>query len=367
MQDLLGYEGKVCVVTGYASGMGKATCELLIKLGAKVYGMDRNELVIDGMEKFIATDLSNKQSIDSAFAQLPDKIDCFFGVAGLSGAKTSYWTTFTVNFIANKYMTEQYLEKRMDRGGAIVYVTSCGGLMWEKWQKEYKKVMKCKTWDEMVAFMKKVSPKDGVGGMAYTLAHGSYPSVICEIPEWNGTVIRLVSRNRDDIIKLSELVRRAWVCYNNKELGIIAEDENGVHNAISPTVLKTARGYEMNIILRSNITSERYPDGVFHAHPEYHAIKKESIGLIEAQGLFILPGRLEEELKVIGRYIEQKLPLPPQFAAYNVLYDAAVKCGGEYALQSALGIICAEILKNTAVFKDNRHTIEFLNGLGFNK
>lgn len=170
MRDLFGYSGKVCVVTGSASGMGKATCELLVELGAKVYGLDRNELDIDGMEKFITTDLSNKQSIDDAFAQLPKKIDCFFGVAGLSGAKTSYWTTFTVNFIANKYITEQYLEKRMDRGGAIVFVTSCGGLMWEKWQKEYKKVMKCKTWDEMVAFMKKVSPKDGVGGMAYTLS-----------------------------------------------------------------------------------------------------------------------------------------------------------------------------------------------------
>ena len=52
----------------------------------------------------------------------------------------------------------------------------------------------------------------------------------------------------------------------------------------------------MNVILRSNITSEKYPDGIFHAHPEYHSIKKESIGLIEAQGLFILPGRLEEKL-----------------------------------------------------------------------
>lgn len=58
----------------------------------------------------------------------------------------------------------------MDKGGAILYVTSCGGLMWEKWQKEYKKIMKCRTWEEMIRFMKKVSPKDGVGIMAYTLS-----------------------------------------------------------------------------------------------------------------------------------------------------------------------------------------------------
>lgn len=170
MQDYFGYNDKVCVVTGSASGMGKAVCEILIELGAKVYGLDRNELQIKGMEKFIQCDLSSKQSIDDAFKAIPEKIDCYFGVAGLSGAKTGYWTTFTVNFIANKYITDIYLDKRMDKGGAILYVTSCGGLMWEKWQKEYKKVMKCKTWDEMVKFMKKVSPKDGVGIMAYTLS-----------------------------------------------------------------------------------------------------------------------------------------------------------------------------------------------------
>lgn len=170
MKDFFGYKDKVCVVTGSSSGMGKATCELLIELGAKVYGLDRNEFLFDGMEKFIRADLSDKESIDAAFTQLPEKIDCFFGVAGLSGAKTSYWTTFTVNFIANKYITDVYLDKRMENGGSIVYVTSCGGLMWEKWQKEYKKVMKCTTWDEMVKFMKKVSPKDGIGGMSYALS-----------------------------------------------------------------------------------------------------------------------------------------------------------------------------------------------------
>lgn len=170
MQDYFGYEGKICVVTGASSGMGRAACEMLIQLGAKVYGLDRNSCDVAGMEAFIQTDLSEKESIDRAFLQLPQHIDCFFGVAGLSGAKTGYWTTFTVNFIANKYITETYLEKRMTNGGSIVYVTSCGGLMWEKWQKEYKKIMDCDTWDEMIAFMKKKSPKDGVGIMAYTLS-----------------------------------------------------------------------------------------------------------------------------------------------------------------------------------------------------
>ena len=75
-----------------------------------------------------------------------------------------------MNFSANKYITEAYLEKRMEAGDAVAYVTSTGGLMWEKWQKEYRAVMDCSTWEEMTAFMKKVAPKNGVGIMAYSLS-----------------------------------------------------------------------------------------------------------------------------------------------------------------------------------------------------
>ena len=168
--DLMDYAGKVCVVTGSASGIGRSVCEMLIAQGAVVYGLDRNEYLPEGMAQFIPTDLADKASIDHAFSLLPARIHCFFGVAGLSGAKTDWWTTFTVNFSANKYITEAYLEKRMEAGDAIAYVTSTGGLMWEKWQKEYRAVMDCSTWEEMTAFMKKVAPKNGVGIMAYSLS-----------------------------------------------------------------------------------------------------------------------------------------------------------------------------------------------------
>lgn len=167
--ELFGLEGKVCVVTGCSSGMGKALCDRLSLVGAIVYGLDRNQPQ-EGMKHFIKADLSSKESIDEAFKELPEEIDCFFGVAGLSGAKASWWTTFTVNFIANKYITEEYLEKRMKEGSSITYVTSTGGLMWENWTREYKKVIKATSWDEMVKYMKKKSPKDGIGIMAYTLS-----------------------------------------------------------------------------------------------------------------------------------------------------------------------------------------------------
>lgn len=199
-----------------------------------------------------------------------------------------------------------------------------------------------------------------------------HPTAKIGILEWAGTVIRIKSDKRNEVIDISDRLRQAWINYSNPELGIIAEDNNGVHNAISPTVIKTADGYEMNVILRSNITSEKYLDGVFHAHPEYHAIKKESIGLIEAQGLFILPGRLEEELNKIKRIIEAKSALPPEYAEFKLVYDEtkALYESGKYedihkAMQEELGSICYRILENTAVFKREEDFLRFLKTAGF--
>ena len=199
-----------------------------------------------------------------------------------------------------------------------------------------------------------------------------HPTAKIGILEWAGTVIRIKSDKRNEIADVAERLREAWINYSNPELGIIAEDNNGVHNAISPTVIKTADGYEMNVILRSNITSEKYPDGVFHAHPEYHAIKKESIGLIEAQGLFILPGRLEEELNKIKRIIEAKSALPPEYAEFKLVYDEtkALYESGKYAdihkaLQEELGSICYRILENSAVFKREEDFLRFIKTAGF--
>ena len=199
-----------------------------------------------------------------------------------------------------------------------------------------------------------------------------YPTAKIGILEWAGTVIRIKSDKRNEIADIADRLREAWINYSNPELGIIAEDNNGVHNAISPTVIKTADGYEMNVILRSNVTSEKYPDGVFHAHPEYHAIKKESIGLIEAQGLFILPGRLEEELNKIKRIIEAKSALPPEYAEFKLVYDEtkALYESGKYedihkALQEELGSICYRILENTAVFKREEDFLRFIKTAGF--
>lgn len=168
--NYLNYKDKVCVVTGSASGIGLATTKLLVELGAKVYALDVNDTKVDGIEANIITNLGDKDSIDKAFKEIPERIDSFFGVAGLSGARTNYYLTFTVNFIANKYITEEYLVNRMSSGASISYVTSTGGSNWEKYSKEYMKFINTKGWDEAISVLHKQAREDTIGMMAYPLS-----------------------------------------------------------------------------------------------------------------------------------------------------------------------------------------------------
>ncbi len=209
-------------------------------------------------------------------------------------------------------------------------------------------------------------------GVSIPMRHRSFPDVLAGVLDWYGTAVRLVGKNREAVATLAEYIRAAWVRYRNDALGIIPEDEEGVHSAVSPTVLKSERGYEMTLILRNNITSEEYPDGVFHAHPEFHAIKKESIGLIEAQGLFILPGRLVAELGELKDAILKGEGLPAGREEYRMVFEEAAarvkertKAGVDRAMEEELASVCERILGNTAVFKTQQETAEFLRGVGF--
>jgi len=172
MKDYFGYQGKVCVITGAASGMAKAATEMLVDLGAEVYAMDWAEVTTPGIKAFIQTNLGQKESIDEAFKKIPDEIDKYFGIAGVSGQKTDHTTTFTIDFIANKYITEEYLLKRMKPEGAVAYITSEAGLRWEKPENmaEYKSVVETKSWDECLAALAALNQKDVPGPFAYSLA-----------------------------------------------------------------------------------------------------------------------------------------------------------------------------------------------------
>jgi NAD(P)-dependent dehydrogenase (short-subunit alcohol dehydrogenase family) len=170
MKDYFGYQDKVCVVTGAASGIGKATTEMLVDLGARVYALDMNETNVSGISKSLLVNLNQKESIDEVFQKLPERIDRFFGIAGVSSVKTNYYVTVTINFIANKYITDTYLDKRMPDGGAIAYVSSAAGTHWDNRQKELRKIVHAKDWDATVNVMRSIASESGYGAMAYFLS-----------------------------------------------------------------------------------------------------------------------------------------------------------------------------------------------------
>ena len=205
-------------------------------------------------------------------------------------------------------------------------------------------------------------------GIAVDISDERYPDLKIGVIDWPGTAIRITGKNRESIIDLCERIRSVWASYTNEELGIIAKDDDGQHSSISPTVIKKGDTYEFSIILRNNIASELYPAGVFHAHPEFHIIKKESIGLIEAQGLFILPGRLDEQLSSIKELIVQGKPLTEELSDFGMVFDETKKiCGNDLsrsnvdrAMRKELASVCYRILENTAVFKDRKLTVRFM-------
>ncbi len=169
MKDYFNYEGKVCVVTGASSGMGKATTEVLVELGAIVYALDIQSVDVEGIKEYIQVDLSDKESIDNAFSKIPQTIDKFFGVAGLKGATLDFMQVAKINLVANKYICEEILNDRIVENGAIAIVTSAVGVSWEKEgnYKFYKNAIEAKGWDETVQAIEATGMTRSNNGFAY--------------------------------------------------------------------------------------------------------------------------------------------------------------------------------------------------------
>ncbi len=115
---------------------------------------------------------------------------------------------------------------------------------------------------------------------------------------WPLSVIKLESEYKDRLIEAAEALRTYFETYRDDAIDLIPKTDQQ-HNAITPIVRKSGHLYTCLITLRNNRTSEAYPDGIFHPHPDKHHIKKENIGLIEVMGLAILPGRLVKDFKQI--------------------------------------------------------------------
>ena len=151
-KDYFNYIGKTCIITGVNSEIGKEIAQILSNLHTDLYILDKTPIRIPGA-KFIEVDLTNKESIDEAFYQIPEKVDSFFAIGNANENDNGY-DTFTKNFIANKYITEQYLRHRMFHGGSIVYLNSTNALYWDKYYKEFEEYINAKSWEEMTTLLK---------------------------------------------------------------------------------------------------------------------------------------------------------------------------------------------------------------------
>lgn len=205
------------------------------------------------------------------------------------------------------------------------------------------------------------------------LTYPKYPLADVEVLDWYASVIRVTSQSRQVLREIEEDIRKGWEAYSDEKRGIVAEDGEGKHNAVSLTMRKISNGrYALDITLRSNVKSKKYPDGVFHTHPEFSALKKEANGLLEAQGYFILPGRIEEQMKTLNDCLVNKQPLPDDMKDFALIYNEIIKENGTEMskvdagiyIKEEFGSVCERILGNIAVFKTPEETAEFLVGLG---
>lgn len=206
-----------------------------------------------------------------------------------------------------------------------------------------------------------------------TVKSSDAPYVKIEVLDWYNSAIRLTFTNKNNLADFAETIRVAWENYTDESVDIIAKTDKGQHNAITPIARKLNDGnYLLDIIFRNNRTSEEYPEGIFHSHPEYFPIKSESIGLIEAMGLFILPGRLDSQLSRIEKFLtkeekyseskldEDLLPLK-DIIAKLVKESGSSKLSqieAQLNIKDEVNRICEGILDNTAVFKKDATGVE---------
>ena len=130
-----------------------------------------------------------------------------------------------------------------------------------------------------------------------------YEDVTSRIVKWPMSVIRLQSKKPERIVELSDYILNAWRNYTDEDAFIFSETDGEPHNTITPIARMNGDLYEMDLVLRNNITTEEKPWGVYHPEEKLHHIKKENIGLIEVMGLAVLPARLKKEMLTLGEAI----------------------------------------------------------------
>ncbi len=187
-----------------------------------------------------------------------------------------------------------------------------------------------------------------------------FDDVEAGIVRWPMACIRLRAGDSERLVELADRILAAWRGYTDPDAFIFAETDGEKHNTVTPIARRRGEDFELDLVLRNNITTEEHPLGVFHPHAELHHIKKENIGLIEVMGLAVLPARLKGEMEALAEGIRSGAdlyadPLTEKHAdwAYGFMKKYGTLRGEEIGsvIEKEIGLVFARVLEDAGVYK----------------
>lgn len=191
------------------------------------------------------------------------------------------------------------------------------------------------------------------------IVFAGYPGVKAGIVHWPMSVIRLDGKDKEELVRLASKILDAWRGYTDEEAFVFAETDGEKHNTVTPIARRRGDLFELDLVLRNNITTPEHPLGVYHPHEELHHIKKENIGLIEVMGLAVLPARLKTELALLadaiveGRDIEADETLAKHAAWTKEILSrrTVTKENVHDVLKEEVGAVFTRVLEDAGVYK----------------
>ena len=186
--------------------------------------------------------------------------------------------------------------------------------------------------------------------------HG-FEDVKAGIVKWPMSVIRLCGESKERLCELADKILLCWRGYSDENAFVFAESDGTPHNTITPIARRRGSDFELDLVLRNNITTEEHPLGVYHPHAELHHIKKENIGLIEVMGLAVLPARLKAELQALEEAILSGAELSGELEKHahwvNELQQKHHFTAKNVSdiLKAEVGVVFAKVLEHAGVFK----------------
>ena len=199
-----------------------------------------------------------------------------------------------------------------------------------------------------------------------------YEDIRAGIVKWPMSVVRITGQDRTRLAELAERILNRWREYSDESVMIFSETDGVPHNTITPIARRRGDLYELDLVLRNNLTTEEHPLGLFHPHAELHHIKKENIGLIEVMGLAVLPARLKKELAAVADALVSGVDLRnDELTAKHADWAEELKKrysftdeNAEGILQKEVGIVFSKVLEHAGVFKrDDRGKDAFMRFL----